>query len=107
VARKKLKHIDATLPLPTYVTPGAPVYVTQATAGVFQLETLESPAPAWSRYRTQGVYGWGALTVDTNPQGCSTLLYQFQTQNGKVIDQFMLVRPQPFQMDDQEAFFDL
>ncbi len=47
----------------TYRNPGAPVYIVQGTSGAFQKETFVDPAPEWSAFRLNGVYGYGIMEV--------------------------------------------
>lgn len=50
-------QVDATLPLQVFDRDAqeiAPVYIVQATAGVFQIEKLIEPQPEWSNFRLVG-----------------------------------------------------
>lgn len=88
-------QVDESMPLEVFDRDAqevAPIYIVQATAGVFQSEKLVTPQPAWSNVRIVGTYGYGVLSVSTTSSGCSTLLYQFRTQNQQVVDQVALTR---------------
>lgn len=88
-------QVDSTLPLQVFDRDAqevAPIYIVQATAGVFQFDAVVEPQPVWSNQRLVGTWGYGVLSVSTTSSGCSTLLYQFRTQNQVVIDQVALTR---------------
>lgn len=87
--------VEPRLPLPVFDRDAAqtgPVYVVQGTAGVLQIHGFVDPQPDWSASRVFGTYGYGVLSVATNHDGCSTLLYQFRTEGGEVVDQMAMVK---------------
>jgi len=69
-----------------FVSPGAPIYMTQGTAGAMIAETWIDPQPNWSANRQQE-YGFGRLTVEKFSNGTNLLHYQFKS-SGNVLDQF-------------------
>lgn len=72
----------------TYRNPTAPVYIVQGTAGAFQKEHFMDPAPAWSAFRLNGIYGYGIMEVT----GANLLEYRFVDLNGGVQDQWRIVK---------------
>lgn len=72
----------------TYTNPGAPIYIVQGTSGAMQEETFVTPTPVWSLVRTNGVWGFGRMTVN----GTSLLTYEFVDTQGEVQDSFSIVR---------------
>jgi hypothetical protein len=88
-------QVDSSMPLQVFdrdAAEVAPIYIVQATAGTYQIDTFINPQPVWSNFRLVGTYGYGVLSVSTTSSGCSTLLYQFKTNNQVVVDQFALTR---------------
>lgn len=86
---------DSNRALQQYDDVAAPTYIVQGTSGAFVLPQWESPVPVWSNIRLGG-YGYGTMQFSTfsgsNGAQCTSLLYQFKTENMQVLDQFILTK---------------
>ncbi len=70
----------------TYVSPPAPIYMVQGTAGAFVSGDWITPQPAWSAFRDGNTYGYGRVQIT----GAHSLLWEFVDINGKVVDHFRI-----------------
>ena len=73
-----------------YQTPGAPIYIVQATSGAILDDKWITPTPAWSLVRLSE-YGFGRLhLLPPGATGKYVLQYEFVNTSGAVLDQWSI-----------------
>jgi len=74
----------------TYVSPPAPIYINQATAGAVMDSSFIKPTPAWSLARGS-TYGFGVMTLSSNSSN-RMLAYEYVDTKGAVVDKWSVVK---------------